>query len=77
MSSQHIETRRKLRNVPLVAQFEDVLNLCTLDDLDKDILRLHYIHNKDFRYIGDKFGYAERTIKDRHKKALRKLSNAL
>ena len=77
MSTQHIETRRKLQGIPLVAQFEEVLSLCTLDEEDKHILRLHYLHNKDFRFIGDTLGYSERTIKARHKRALRKLSNAL
>lgn len=73
----HIETRRKLRDIPLVADFEHVLSLCTLDEEDKEILRLHYLHGKDFRFIGDKIGYSERTIKARHKRALKKLSNAL
>lgn len=77
MSSEHIQTRRKLQAVSLVADFENLLSLCTIDDEDKEILRLHYLKNKDFRYIGDEFGYSERTIKARHKRALRKLSKAL
>lgn len=73
----HIETRKKLKAIPLVADFEHILSLCTLSDEDKEILRLHYLHEKDFRFIGDKMGYSERTIKSRHKRALKKLSNAL
>lgn len=41
---------------------------------DKEILRLHYLKGKDFRYIGDTLGYAEVTIKKRHAKALAKLN---
>ena len=77
MTSQHIETRRKLREIPLVEDFEHVLSLCTLDDEDKDILRMHYLNGKDFRFIGDTMGYSERTIKARHKRSLKKISNAL
>lgn len=44
---------------------------------DKDIMRRHYIQRQDFRLIGDTLGYSERTIKDRHKKILQKLYNAL
>ena len=73
----HIETRRKLKDISLVSDFEHLLNLCTLSEEDKDILRLHYIQGKDLRFIGDTLGYAERTIKARHKRALKKLSDAL
>lgn len=75
--SRHIETRRKLQAVPLVSEFEAILNLCTLSDEDKNILRMHYIQKKDFRYIADTMGYSEKTIKQRHKDALRKISYAL
>ena len=75
--SRHIETRRKLQEVPLVSEFEAILNLCTLSDEDKNILRMHYIQKKDFRYIADSLGYSEKTIKQRHKDAQRKISYAL
>ena len=75
--SHHIETRRKLQEVPLVSEFEAILKLCTLSDEDKNILRMHYIQKKDFRYIADSLGYSEKTIKQRHKDALRKISYAL
>lgn len=73
----HIETRKRLRSIALVSDFEALLDLCTLSDEDKQILRLCYIQHKDFRYIGDIMGYAERTIKERHKAALQKISQAL
>ena len=75
--SKHIDTRRKLQEIPLISDFESILNLCTLSDEDKEILRLHYIKQKDFRYIGDTLGFSEKTVKDRHRKALRKISHAL
>ena len=75
--STHIETRKKLKDVALVSDFEHILSSCTLSDTEKQIIRLHYIGEKDFRYIGDTLGYTERTIKEKHKKALRKIYYAL
>jgi RNA polymerase sigma factor (sigma-70 family) len=75
--TEHIETRHKLRGIPLTATFEDLLSKSTLSDTDKEILRLHYLHEKDFRYIGDQLGFSESTIKARHKKALKKIGSIL
>ena len=75
--SAHIDARRKLRQVELVHDFEHLLSLCTLSDEDKEIMRMHYIRQKDFRYIGDTLGFSEAAVKARHKEALRKLSKAL
>lgn len=72
--SANIETRRKLKGIASITQFDALLDQSTLSDLDKEILRLHYLKEKDFRYIGDTLGYAEITIKKRHLKALKKLS---
>lgn len=72
--SVHLDTRRKLKDIPDVSRFDDLLERSTLTDEDKEILRLHYLKGKDFRYIGDTLGYAEVTIKKRHAKALSKLS---
>lgn len=75
--TEHIATRKKLQAIPLVCDFEAVLARCTLSDEDKEIMRRHYIQRQDFRLIGDALGYSERTIKDRHKKILQKIYNAL
>lgn len=75
--STHIETRRRLKAIPSITTFDSLLDASTLTDEDKEILRLHYLKGKDFRYIGDTLGYAEVTIKKRHAKALAKLSKLL
>ena len=72
--SNNIETRKRLKGIASISRFDDLLNESTLSDLDKEILRLHYLQEKDFRYIGDMLGYAEITIKKRHLKALKKIS---
>lgn len=72
--SDTVETRNHLKSIPDLVSFDDLLMRSTLSDLDKQILRLHYLEEKDFRYIGDTLGYAEITIKKRHVKALKKIS---
>lgn len=73
--SSHLDTRRKFKAIPNVSRFDDLLDQSTLTCEDKEILRLHYLMGKDFRYIGDTLGYAEVTIKKRYAKALSKLNN--
>ena len=72
--SETIDTRKQLKSIPTVSRFDDLLEQVTLSDEEKEILRLHYLKGKDFRYIGDMLGYAEITIKKRHVKALKKIS---
>lgn len=75
--TSHIQTRAKLKEIYLVTAFEDLLDLCTLSDIDKEILRLHYLKEKDFRFIGDTLGFSESAVKQRHRKALKKLGNII
>lgn len=72
--TKHIDTRRRIQSIADISSFEDLLNKSTLSDDEKLLLKLHYIQGKDFRYIGDMLGYAESTIKKRHRKILAKLS---
>ena len=75
--STHIETRKKVKEIADISSFNDLINRTTLSDIDKQILVLHYIQEKDFRYIGDMLGFSESAIKKRHKKILVKLSKVL
>lgn len=75
--SKHIETRRKVKEIADISSFNSLLNSTTLSDIDKQILVLHYIDDKDFRYIGDMLGFSESTIKKRHRRILKKISDIL
>lgn len=77
MSSEHIQTRNKVKDIASITTFNDLLDACTLTDEDKELLRMHYLQGKDFRYIGDMLGFAESTVKKRHRKALQKLNKVL
>lgn len=48
-----------------------------ISDEEKELMRLHYIQKKDFRFIGDTLGYSEASIKAKHRKILKKLNKLL
>lgn len=73
MSSEHIETRKKIEDIPSVSTFDNLLDSSTLSEEDKHIMRLHYIEDRDFSYIGEELGYSESWLKKRHRKMLKKL----
>ncbi len=75
--SEHTETRKQLQEIASIRRFDDLLEESTLSDLDKEILRLHYLKHKDFKFIAEFLGYAEVTVKKRHVKALSKLNKLL
>lgn len=69
--------QRSLKSISEIRVFEDLLQQTTLSDLDKTILRLHYLQDKDFSFIADELGYSESGIRKRHLKALKKLANII
>lgn len=77
MSSEHIKTRSKVKEIASITTFNELLDACILTNEDKEILKMHYLQGKDFRYIGDMLGFAESTVKKRHRKALQKLNKIL
>ena len=75
--SYDVSVQRTLKDIPKVSTFEEILNKSTLNELDKEIFRLHYLEEKDFAFIADKLGYSESGIRKRHSKALKKLSKII
>lgn len=75
--TEHIKTRNKLKEVVEIQTFSDLLDRCILSEEDRKIMELHYLQDKDLRYIADLLGYSEGTIKKRHRKVLKKLNQIL
>ena len=75
--TKHIKTRKVLKDIATIDTFNEIVDASTLSNEDKQILREHYLHGKNFAYIADELGYAEITIIKRHKKILQKLSTIL
>lgn len=77
MSSEHIETKRKIKEIADIRSFEALLRISMLSDEDKEILRLLYVQNKSVSFVADSLGFSEVYIKKRHKAALQKLNKLL
>lgn len=75
--TSRIKTRNTLKEIPLVETFEALLNKSMISDEEKELMRLHYIQKKDFRFTGDTLGYSEASIKAKHRKILKKLNKLL
>lgn len=75
--TEHIKTRNKLKEIVEIQTFSDLLDRCILSEEDRKIMELHYLQDKDLRYIADLLGYSEGTIKKRHRKVLKKLKQIL
>lgn len=74
--SEHIDTRGKLKGTASVSSFHSLISSATLSQTDIQILVLHYIDEKDFRYIGDTLGFSELKVKKKHRKILARLSRS-
>lgn len=77
MNKERMEARNKLRNIIFKTEFESLLEDYVLTDEDKELMRLHYLKSKDFRFIADALGYSEIAIKKRHAKILTKISKLI
>ena len=73
MDSKNANTRRKLKHIARVEEFENILKQTMLSDEDKTILRMYYIEEKQMSYIADMLGLPEATVKKKHRKALLKI----
>lgn len=77
MPTEYIKMKRKVKEIPDIRSFNSLLEASTLSDLDKEIVRMYYLQERDFSYIADSLGYNEQTVKAKHKKAIIKLSKLL
>ena len=74
MPTEYIKIKHKVKEIPDIRSFNGLLEASTLSDLDKEIIRMHYLQDRDFGYIADALGYDAQTVKNKHKRALMKLS---
>ena len=73
--SQHIETRRKIKEISELKTFNDLLDRSTLNPKQKELMKLFYLEGMTFIEIGEKLGIEEITAKKWHNKALKKIKD--
>lgn len=74
MDRENAETRRKLKSIDTIQEFEDILNNVMLSEEDKKILVLHYKEQKNMQYIADELGLSEITVIKKHKNILKRVN---
>ena len=71
--TEHIATKHKLSKLK-PREFEAVINAAMLSDKEKRVMRLIYCEKKPLGYVADVTGYAESTIRLKHRQVLAKIS---
>lgn len=73
MDRENALTRKKLKQIETVKEFEELLSLVMLSEEEKQMLRMHYKDKKTMQCIADEMGLSEISVKKMHKRALTKI----
>lgn len=73
MNKENAKTRKKLKQIHSVKDFENLIEQTMLSEEEKKIIRMHYKEQQTLGFIADTLGMSEITIKKKHKKILLKL----
>ena len=77
MDEETQKTRKRLKGIWSVEEFNDLLERTMLSTEEKQILILYYKEQKTLTYIADFLGMLEITVKRKHKKLLMKIGKML
>lgn len=73
MDKDNARTRKKLKQISSVKDFESLIEQTMLSEEEKQILWLYYKEQKTMAYIADELGMSEITVKKKHSKMLMKI----
>jgi DNA-directed RNA polymerase specialized sigma subunit len=76
LSSEHIETRRKLKEVEK-ADFLEILDRVMLSENEEQIMKQYYMKHKTMPEIADNIGYSEIGVVKAHQRILKKISKII
>lgn len=74
--TNHISTRKKLKTLSK-RQFSALICEALLTPRERDIVNMVYIQHKQLDFIADELGYAESTVRLKHRQALQKIKNVM
>lgn len=77
MDEETQKTRKRLKGIWPVEEFNGLLERTMLSTEEKQILILYYKEQKTLTYIADFLGMSEITVKRKHKKLLMKIGKML
>ena len=74
MAYDRKRTREKIKNIPTIKDFDDLLSQTMLNDDDIKIMEMIYKDRLPLGVIADRLCMSESTIKRKHKRILVKMS---
>lgn len=77
MDKKNALTKKKLKQINSVKDFENMLENLMASEEDKTIIIMHYKEGKSLGYIADALGMSESSIKNRHRKLLIKIGDII
>lgn len=77
MSSEHMEVKRKIKNISDIRTFDGLLENAMLPEEQKKMLNMIYVQKKSLDFIADEMNVSIQTIKLWHKKALKKIASII
>lgn len=77
MDKETQKTRKRLKDIGSIEEFNDLSERTMLSTEEKQILILYYKEQKTLTYIADFLGMSEITVKRKHKKLLMKIGKLL
>lgn len=77
MDKKNALTKKKLKQINSVKDFENMLENLMASEEDKTIIVMHYKEGKSLGYIADALGMSESSIKNRHRKLLIKIGDII
>ena len=73
MNFERKAKKHALLNIKTIEEYNNFMNSKKLSDEQRQIADMVFVNGYDYRYIGDKLGYSERTIKSKVSKILEKI----
>lgn len=77
MDKKNALTKKKLKQINSVKDFENMLENLMASEEDKTIIIMHYKEGKPLGYIADVLGMSESSIKNKHRKLLIKIGDII
>ena len=74
MDKRNAETRKHLKEIETIAEFESILNQIMLSKEEKQILNMIYKDKQTVSFIACELGMSESSVKSKHRKLLDKIS---
>lgn len=75
--TKHIEVKHKVKQIKTKTSFYELIDDIMLSEVEREMMIMYYVDNKDLSYIADTLGYSKQGISKMHKRILKKLEGII